>query len=91
MYKEKTVTQEIKKHLLVPQDGSPHAIDALDYLGRFYSPSSPLKIQLVYVLPQLPPIMVEESRRNKETARMLKRMTKKHEETAACNTSTLLS
>jgi nucleotide-binding universal stress UspA family protein len=80
--KENAVAQQIKKHLVVPQDGSPHAIDALNYLGRFYTPSMALKIQLVYVLPQLPQIMVEEGQRNRETARLLKKMSGKHEETA---------
>lgn len=72
----------ISRMVLVPLDGSENSLKAIDYLTTVYRPDHMIQIQLFYVLPALPPILVEESRKVPETARKLKEIDQKNEQMA---------
>jgi nucleotide-binding universal stress UspA family protein len=77
-----TAAAKIEKLIVAPTDGSMASINALEYIGDFFGPRHRVVVNLVYVMPALPPILVEESRHNRQTAGMLKKMEQKHHETA---------
>lgn len=72
----------VTKLLIAPVDGSPQTLKALDYVGRFFETGAAIKVQLLFVIPPLPPLLVQESKQDRNTAKMLEKMEKKHEETA---------
>ena len=59
---------EIQKMIVVPVDGTKRLFRSLDFINLIFGPEHTLRIVLFYVLPRLPPILVEESRTNTETA-----------------------
>ena len=62
---------EIQKMIVVPMDGSKNVFKSLDFLNLVFGPEHDLRIILFYVLPRLPPILVEESKQSPETAKQL--------------------
>jgi nucleotide-binding universal stress UspA family protein len=62
---------EIQKKIVVPMDGSKNVFKSLDFLNLVFGPEHDLRIILFYVLPRLPPILVEESKQSPETAKQL--------------------
>jgi len=62
---------EIQKKIVVPMDGSKNVFKSLDFLNLVFGPEHDLRIILFYVLPRLPPILVEESKKSPETAKQL--------------------
>ncbi len=69
--------KDITKFVIVPVDGSTNALKPIDYIKSMYHTNHNLKIALLHVLPALPPIMVAESKRNRQTAKQLKLMQEK--------------
>ena len=57
------MSSDLTKMIVVAVDGSDDALDALAYLGLIYSPEHKLEVQLLYVLPSLPPILVADQNR----------------------------
>jgi nucleotide-binding universal stress UspA family protein len=76
------MTKDITKIIVLPIDGSKIALHSLDYIKLLYKPDNKLNLSLLYVLPSLPPILVEESRKNRQTAEQLKKIKKKNIELA---------
>jgi len=72
------MNQTIAKMITVGVDGSRRSLSSLDYLKRIFGTGHDLKIMLLYVLPSLPPILVEESRKNPKVARQVKEMEEKN-------------
>lgn len=72
------MAEGIKKMIAVPVDGSANALKSLDYLHLIFDDPHNLKVTLLYVLPSLPPILIEESQKNVDTARQLKEIEKKN-------------
>jgi len=72
------MNQSITKMITVGVDGSRRSLGSLDYLKGFFGTGHDLKITLFYVLPSLPPILVEESRKNPKVARQVKDLEKKN-------------
>lgn len=72
------MASKISKLFIMPIDGSANALKALDYFGRFFGNGQRIDVHLLYVIPALPPILVEESQHNRETAAMLKKMEDKY-------------
>ena len=62
------VTQQI----VVPIDGSPKALNSLDYLSLLFGPEHSVEITLFYVLPTLPPLLVDEKKKDPQIARKLR-------------------
>lgn len=76
------MAQNIKKMLVLPQDGSPIALRSLDYLHLVFGTNHDLTVALIHILPSLPPALVEEGRRNREIARQLGQLEKRNETNA---------
>lgn len=70
------------KMVVVPVDGSENALQALDFIGRIFGPKHNLTLSLIYILPKLPPILVEESSKSRETARQLRKIEQRNSELA---------
>jgi nucleotide-binding universal stress UspA family protein len=66
-----TMTGAIQKMIVVPVDGTKSLFRSLDYINLVFGPEHNLRIVLFYVLPRLPPILVEESLTSAETAKQL--------------------
>jgi len=51
------------KLIIVAVDGSEDALKSLDYLGLIYGAKENMEVQLLYILPSLPPILVADQNR----------------------------
>jgi len=69
---------EITRLVIVPVDGSRIALKSLGYLHTLYGTKHSLKIALIYIMPALPPILVDEAKRNRKTAKQLKTVEEKN-------------
>ncbi len=65
------MAEDIKKMIVVPVDGSENALKSLDYINLLFGPEHNIKTTLFYVMPRLPPTLVEEIKKNKETIKKL--------------------
>lgn len=66
-----------EKRVIVPIDGSENALKPLDYINRVFGPKHNLRLSLVYLLPRLPTVLFEESRKNPETMNQLQEIEKR--------------
>jgi nucleotide-binding universal stress UspA family protein len=55
---------------------------SLDYINRIFGPRHSLRLSLVYLLPKLPSILVEESRKSRETMDQLQEIEKRSSQMA---------
>jgi nucleotide-binding universal stress UspA family protein len=76
------MVKKIKKTIVVPVDGSENALKPLDYVNLIFGPKQSLKLSLVYLLPKLPLILVEESRKSQETVDQLQEIEKRNSQMA---------
>jgi nucleotide-binding universal stress UspA family protein len=76
------MNKAIAKVLLAPVDGSSQGLKALDYTGRMFAADAAMQIKVVYVVPPLPPMLVQEAGRDRDTAKMLEKMERGHVRTA---------
>jgi nucleotide-binding universal stress UspA family protein len=60
---EEAMSSDLTRMIAVAVDGSEDALEALAYLGLVYRPKHDLVVQILYVLPTLPPILVEDQSR----------------------------
>ena len=65
------MTEEIQKMIVVPVDGSENALKSFDYINLLFGPEHNIKTTLFYVMPRLPPILIEEIKKGKETINWL--------------------
>ncbi|MGD2268793.1 MAG: universal stress protein [Desulfobacterales bacterium] len=73
---------ETSKMIAVPVDGSKNALHSVDYIKLLYESGHRINLSLLYILPALPPILVEESKKNRQTAAQLKKIEKNNIELA---------
>jgi len=71
--------EKVSKMIVLPQDGSEFAIKSIDYMNLMFGPKHAINPVLMYVLPSLPPAMIEEGLKNRETAGQLKKMKQRNE------------
>ena len=76
------MVQKMKKTIVVPIDGSENALKSLDYINRLFGPRHSLSLSLVYIVPKLPLILVEESRKNQETVDQFQEIEKRKNQMA---------
>jgi len=76
------MTKNPEKMIVVPVDGSENALKSLDYINRIFGSKHNLKLSLIYLLPKLPPILFEETRKNRETANQLREIEKRNSQMA---------
>ena len=74
--------EKVAKLVIVPIDGSKNALLSLDYLSHLFGADTHLKVMLCYILPSLPPILVEESRKDVKMAKKLTEVETKHTQMA---------
>jgi nucleotide-binding universal stress UspA family protein len=79
---EKKMTKNPEKMIVAPIDGSENALKSLDYINRIFGPKHNLKLSLVYLVPKLPPILVEESRKSRGTMNQLREIEKRNSQMA---------
>jgi nucleotide-binding universal stress UspA family protein len=72
------MSEKVSKMIVAAVDGSKNALDSLNYLNLVFGPDHELKVTLFYVLPALPPILVEESRKSTKTAKQLKEIERRN-------------
>jgi len=77
------MSPEITKSVVVPLDGSPTALKALKYLLLIFGPQHNLVVNLFHVVPGAPKILVEESRKNPDTARQVRELENRSKQMAA--------
>lgn len=76
------MTKKRTKSICVAIDGSDTARRSLDYLNLMFGREHPLKVILLYIMPTLPPILVEEHKNNPSAAAKLKAVEAKNAEVA---------
>jgi len=80
--KEKTMVEDSNKMIVVPMDGSKNSLKSLDYISLIFGPKHKLKTILFYVLPRLPRILLEESKKDRKTPVNLEALESRHVEMA---------
>jgi nucleotide-binding universal stress UspA family protein len=78
----KKMAKKMEKTIVVPIDGSENALMSLDYINRIFGPRHDLRLSLVYLLPKLPSILVEESSKRRETVDQLQQIEKRSSQMA---------
>jgi nucleotide-binding universal stress UspA family protein len=73
---------DIPKMIVVPVDGSDSVLRNLDYINIVFGSDHNLKVTLFYVVPRLPSILVEESKKSGETLKQLKNLEDRNAEMA---------
>ena len=76
------MTKNPEKMIVVPVDGSENALKTLDYINRIFGPKHNLKLSLVYLLPKLPSILVEDVSKSRETVKQLLEIEKRSSQMA---------
>ena len=76
------MVDDIQKLIVVPVDGSENALKSLDYINLIFGSEHNLKTTLFYVMPRLPPILVEEIKKSKETVNKLQDIESRNTEMA---------
>ena len=69
---------ERPKMIVVPVDGSENSLRSLDYINLMFGPKHNLKVTMFHVLPSLPPILIEESRKDAKIEEQLQNLKKKN-------------
>jgi nucleotide-binding universal stress UspA family protein len=76
------MTEDIQKKIVVPVDGSDNALKSLDYINLLFGPEHNINTTLFYVMPRLPPILVEEIKKSKENIKTLQDIESRNTEMA---------
>jgi nucleotide-binding universal stress UspA family protein len=76
------MTNNVAKLITVPVDGSPNSLKALDYVAMLFGAKHNLNIDILYIQTALPPILIEEGKKDPETFRMLQNLEKKNTQLA---------
>jgi nucleotide-binding universal stress UspA family protein len=77
------MSNDITKSVVVPLDGSPIALKALNYLLLIFGAQHNLIVNLFHVVPGAPPILVEESKKDPDTARQVRELENRSKKMAA--------
>ncbi|MGD8769949.1 MAG: universal stress protein [Desulfobacterales bacterium] len=77
------MSTDITKSVVVPLDGSPIALKALNYLLLVFGTRHNLVVNLFHVVPGGPPILLEESKKDPNTARQVRELESRNKQMAA--------
>jgi nucleotide-binding universal stress UspA family protein len=69
---------DLRKMIAIPLDGSRDAMKSLDYAGLIFGPKHNLEFTLIYVLPALPSILVDDPKISQEERLRLKTINSKN-------------
>lgn len=67
-----------QKMIVVPVDGSENSLRSLDYVNLMFGPQHNLKVTVFHVLPSLPPVFIEESRKDAKIRDQFQNLKKKN-------------
>ncbi|MGD8765098.1 MAG: universal stress protein [Desulfobacteraceae bacterium] len=76
------MVKNIQKMIVVPVDGSEFALKPLEYINLVFGPQHDLKTTLFYVLPKLPPFLLEESSKDRKMMKKLQDVESRNTEMA---------
>ncbi len=76
------MVKQIEKIIVVPVDGSQNALKSLDYINRIFGIKHHVRLSLVYLMPKLPPILVEEIKKSRQTINQLREIEKRNSQMA---------
>ena len=82
------MSKDIRKSVVVPLDGSPQALKALNYLQLVFGVGHNLTVNLLHVVPGAPPIIAEESKKDPDMARQVMELASRNKKLAAKTLST---
>jgi len=71
--------KDISKMIVMPQDGSAFALKSVDYLNMMFGPAHNLNPTLLYILPSVPPALLEAGRKKREAAGYLKKIRQRNQ------------
>ena len=66
------MSNKMVKKIVVTVDGSEKSLKSLDYFRLLFGPDHALEVTLLYILPTLPPILMDEKKKDKAVAQKLK-------------------
>ena len=69
---------ERQKMIVVPVDGSENSLRSLDYINLMFGPKHNLKVIVFHVLPSLPSVLIEESRKDAKIGEQIQNLKKKN-------------
>jgi len=72
------MAHKTKKMIITPIDGSSDSLRSLNYLNLYFGTDPDLKVVLLYILPSLPPLLIDECKKDPAAARKLKELEKKN-------------
>ena len=72
------MTEKTERLLITPIDGSDDALRSLDYIDLYFRSAHRFKVVLFYVLPTLPPILVDECQKSRSAMQKLKALEEKN-------------
>jgi nucleotide-binding universal stress UspA family protein len=72
------MAERLTKMIVVPVDGSENALRSLDYLALMFGPRHDLEATLLYIVPSLPSILIEDRSMDRQTALRLKAIENKN-------------
>ena len=72
------MAQKIQKLIIAPVDGSENSQNALGYLNAIYGSAGNVTIILFYVLPTLPPLLIDEQKKDRNLAKKLETLKDKN-------------
>lgn len=64
--------EKIMKMVVIPLDGSGRSLQSIDYLDMIFGPKHRIQVALLYIMPSLPPFLVENRMRDVEIAKEFK-------------------
>jgi len=73
------MADSITKSIVLPVDGSKNSLKAVDYLSLVFGGIPDMHVTLFFVQPSIPPILAEESLKDRELAAELKAVQKRNE------------
>jgi nucleotide-binding universal stress UspA family protein len=74
--------RRLLKRIVVPVDGSDNALKAIEFVRLLVGSQQPLQLDLLHVLPGLPPALIENGRKDPGTAAVLPTLEKRRREAA---------
>ena len=77
------MSEKIVKMVVIPLDGSGKSLQAIDYLDAVFGSKHNLQVALLYVMPSLPPFLVENRMRDMEIAKEFKAVKEENARVAA--------
>ena len=72
------MTSKYSRMIITPVDGSDNALKSLNYLNLYFRPMPDVKAVLLYILPTLPLMLVDECKKSRAAAQELKEVEKKN-------------